>query len=273
MIYKQNPDNIGFGENYELSGVRIPHSKEWSQEHKNAWVDAKFLCPGCGEQHRQTDFFRMRFPKKFVETAVSLYHKGLTLKNVKKAVFEIFGLVVSEVSIYKWCKKFAKQTSQVLKGLADLLHCDETLLKTHKKRRFFYFWAIKCPKTKMIVSWHLSEQRTLHDAKLLMWEARRKFPIGYMPKAIRTDGMPAYRFAIHKVFTYEVEHDKFLSFKNHSNNVIENFFRHKRKFPKFRTLESARKYVGHWVAEYNEEKGQILEMFIIRLVKVITTSS
>ena len=215
----------------------------------------------------------MRFPKKVVEIAVSLYHKGLTLKAVKKAVFEIFEFVVSEVSIYKWSKKFAKQTSQVLKGLAELLHCDETLLKTYKKRKFFYFWAIKCPKTKYIVGWHLSEHRTLYDAKLLLWECRRRFPIGYLPKAIRTDGFPGYRFAIHKVFSYEVEHDKFLSFKNHSNNVIENFFRHKRKFPKFRNLESARKYISHWVSEYNSEKQQILDMFIIRLVKVIYTCS
>lgn len=111
----------------------------------------------------------MRFPKKFVEAAVSLYHKGLTLKNVKKAVFEIFDLRVSEVSIYKWSKKFAKQTSSVINGLADLLHCDETLLKTYRKRKFFYFWAIKCPKTKCVVGWHLSEHRTLYDAKLLLW--------------------------------------------------------------------------------------------------------
>jgi transposase-like protein len=211
----------------------------------------------------------MRFTKKCVEIAVSLYHKGLTLKNVKRAVFEIFGFVVSEISIYKWSKKFASQTSGIIKGLAELLHCDETLLKTYKKRRYFYFWAVKCPKTRCIVGWHLSEHRTLKDAKLLFWEARRRFPPTYLPKAIRTDGYPGYRFAIHNVFAYEVAHDKFLSFKNHSNNVIENFFRHKRKFPKFRNIESARKYIGHWVSEYNAEKLKILEMFIILLVKVI----
>ena len=211
----------------------------------------------------------MRFPKRVVETGVSLYHKGLTLKAVKKAVFEIFELIVSTTSIWKWSQRLAKQASGVIQGLAGLLHCDETLLKTYRKRTYFYFWAVKCPKTKCIVGWHLSEHRTLQDAKLLLWECRRRFPVDYLPKAIRTDGFPVYREAIHKVFSYEVEHDRFLSFKNHSNNVIENFFRHKKKFPKFRNLESAKKYIGHWVAEYNEEKGQILQMFIIRLVKAI----
>ncbi len=72
-----------------------------------------------------------------------------------------------------------------------------------------------------------------------------------------------------RVFAHEVRHDRFLSFKSHSNNVIENFFRHKRKFPRFRTIESARRYIGHWVSEYNAEKLQILEAFIIGLVKTI----
>ena len=205
-----------------------------------------------------------------VETSVNLYHSGLTLKSTRKNVSKIFEILVkADSTIFRWSKKFASQTSGIIKGLADLLHADETLLKTYKKRKYFYFWAIKCPRTKCIVGWHLSEHRTLRDAKLLLWEARRKFPVGYLPKAIRTDGFPGYRFAIHNVFSYEVKHDKFLSFKNHSNNVIENFFRCKRRFPKFRSIESARKYIVHWVNEYNAEKQQFLEIFIIRLCKVI----
>ena len=212
----------------------------------------------------------MRFSRRMVETSVNLYHSGLTLKSTRKNVSKIFEILVkADSTIFRWSKKFASQTSGIIKGLADLLHADETLLKTYKKRKFFYFWAIKCPRTKCIVGWHLSEHRTLRDAKLLLWEARRKFPVGYLPKAIRTDGFPGYRFAIHNVFSYEVKHDKFLSFKNHSNNVIENFFRCKRRFPKFRSIESARKYIAHWVNEYNAEKLQILDNLIIRLCKVI----
>ncbi|MBI4171080.1 MAG: hypothetical protein HY514_05245 [Candidatus Aenigmarchaeota archaeon] len=32
-----------------MSRVRFSHSKEWSPEHKNAWVDVKFLCRGVKE--------------------------------------------------------------------------------------------------------------------------------------------------------------------------------------------------------------------------------
>lgn len=214
------------------------------------------MCRGCGRQRRDTDFYRMRFPKKVMETAVSLYHKGLTLKAVKQSVMEIFGIRISTTAVWKWCQRFGKKSCEVIKGLGERLHADETLLKTFVKGVFLYFWALKCPVTKAIVGWHISHQRTLHDTKLLFWEARRRFPAGYFPKAIRTDSMPAYRFAISKVFNHEVKHEKVISFK-HGNNVIENFFRCKRGFRKFRTLESARNYIAHFVTEYNAEKLKI----------------
>jgi len=126
-----------------------------------------------------------------------------------------------------------------------------------------------CPATKKIVGWHLSEQRTLHDAKLLFWETRRRFPVTYWPKAIRTDGWPGYRQAITKVFSHEVKHDKFLSFKEHSNNEIENFFRCKRRFPRFRNPESAKVYTRHVISEFNAEKDNFWRIFVIRLPNII----
>ena len=88
----------------------------------------------------------------------------------------------------------------------------------------------------------------MHETKMLMWEARRRFPTGYWPQAIRTDKMPAYGFAIHSVLGHEVRHEKVISFK-HGNNVIENFWRCKNRFPRFRTLSSAQKFVDHWMWE------------------------
>lgn len=216
-----------------------------------------------------TDFKRMRFPKHMVYASVDLYHSGLTLEFTRKNVSKIYEIPVKAAStIYRWTKRFSKGFKEIIQGLSERLHADETLIKTFQKGKFFYFWAIKCPKTKCIVGWHLSEHRTLQDAKLLLWEARRKFPPTYMPKAIRTDGYPGYRFAIMRVFSHEVEHEKMTSFK-HGNNVIENFFRCKRRFPRFRTIESARRYIEQWVYEYNSEKLKFWTYFIIRKLKII----
>ncbi len=200
-----------------------------------------------------------------MDCAVRLYHKGNTLEDIKDEVLKLFDFIVSTTSIWKWCKRFASQTSGIIRGLGKRLHCDETKIKSHRKGVFYWFWAIKCPDTKAIVGWHLSESRDMQNTKMLFWEARKHFPIDYFPEAIRTDKMPAYRFAIMKVFNHEVKHENVISFK-HGNNVIETFWRCKRRFPKFRTLESARIYIGHWVCKYNEKKLKVQIIFIIPLV-------
>lgn len=221
----------------------------------------KWLCKRCGRSASETNFPRMKFPKNVVESSVELYHDGLTLERTRRRASKIFNMLIKSAStIWYWAKRFMKSSRRIIQGLAELLHADETMLKTHKKGRFFWFWAVKCPKTKAIVGWHLSEHRTLRDAKLLFWEARRRFPPTYSPKAIRTDSFPGYRFAIMRVFNHRVEHDRVKSFK-HGNNVIENFFRHKRRFPRFRDLESARKYLAHWVSEYNSSIISFLWIF------------
>ncbi|MBI2971686.1 MAG: hypothetical protein HYY37_04695 [Candidatus Aenigmarchaeota archaeon] len=67
--------------------------------------------------------------------------------------------------------------------------------------------------------------------------------------------MPAYGFAIHSVFGYDVQHEKVISFR-HGNNIIENFWRCKRSFPGFRAMKSAKKFIDHWMGG----GGRISEM-------------
>ncbi len=196
----------------------------------------------------------MKFPRFVIRNSVDLRHDGLTLERTRYRISKIHKIVVKAVStVWYWCQRFVNKFKQTIQGLSERLHCDETLIRTFQKGKFLYFWAVKCPKTKCVVGWHISEHRTMYDAKLLFWETRRKFPVGYMPKFIRTDKMPAYNFAINKVFNHEVKHEKVLSFK-HGNNVIENFFRCKNKFPKFRTLQSSGRYLSTWIYNYNTEK-------------------
>src|SRR3989338_7734735 len=51
-------------------------------------------------------------------------------------------------------------------------------IKTYKKGRYFWFWALKCPFTKLIVAWHVSETRELGEAKDFFKKAKKRFPIG-----------------------------------------------------------------------------------------------
>lgn len=227
------------------------------------------MCRGCGKQEVASSFKKMKFPEKLVKSSVKLHHNGLTLDRTRRCVSEIFEIIVKSPStIWYWSKRFAKQTSGVIQKLGSMLHADETLAKTFQKGVFYYLWTVKCPKTKCIIGWHLSKYRTLGDAKLLFWEARRHFPVDYLPKAIRTDGFPGYREAIMSVLGHGVTHSKQTSFK-HGNNVMETFYRCKKHFPKFHDFESAKIFIGHYIAEYNQGKLSILDMFIILRLKAI----
>ena len=251
-----------------MSSLWLCHDKEWQAEVKKQGYCAKFLCRGCGKQSVDTDWKRMRFPKDFVYSAVDIRHEGLTLKKTKKVVSKIYKILVKAVSsVWRWCKKFAKHDTEIIQGLSDLLHVDETEIELFNGEKA-WFWGVKCPRTKKFVATHISKARTLQDAKFLFWEARRRFPPAYWPKSIRTDGWPGYR-AIFEVFSHGVKHDKFLSFKSHSNNEIENSWRMKNWFPRFRNIESGRIHTRHVISEFNAEKDNFLEKFIIRLCNSI----
>ena len=245
------------------------YGKEWQEKLKNERCFAKFLCRGCGKQKVNSDFLRKKFPREIVETSVDLRHDGLTLEKTRKRVSKIYGrLVKSATTIYNWAKDCARKFTGVIKGLGKRLHADETKLKTAKKGVYFWFWAMKDPVTKAIGGWHVSESRDMEETKLFLWECRRHFEVGYLPKSIRTDKMPAYRSAIHTVFEYAVKSERVISFK-HGNNIIETFWRCKNNFPKFKTLKSARIFIAHWIAEYNSEKLRNWLISIIRRMKII----
>jgi len=80
--------------------------------------------------------------------------------------------------------------------------------------------------------------------------------------------MPSYYRAIMEVFSREVKHDKFKSFEEHSNNEIENFFRFKRRFPRFHTPESAKNYFDSWVAQHNERIAKNLKGKAAKMIQV-----
>ena len=119
----------------------------------------------------------MRFPKNQVYSAVEIRHEGLTLKKTRKVVSNAFKIVVKSISsIYRWCKKFARDDKEVIQGLGGLLETDETEIELYDGEKA-WFWGVKCVKTKKLVATHVSKTRTLKDAKLLFWEARRRFPL------------------------------------------------------------------------------------------------
>ncbi len=215
----------------------------------------QYLCKKCRNYQSDNDFPWMKYPEKVARTASLLYHKSMPLKDVRYCINKIFGINVKSNSvIWYWARRFPlKSTDERFKELSDMLHLDDTRIKTNRKGETFCMWAIKDPKTKAMVT-HVSKDRNADEAKKLLEKAKRRFPVGYRPKAIRTDSFPGYHKAIMHAFDFQVKQDRFRSFESHSNNEIETEFRCKRRFPRFRVLESAMRFVESYETNRNMEK-------------------
>ena len=263
-----------------------PRIKNGKRRLKLIGTVQNYLCRNCGCQARDSDFTGYMYPRKIIDAAVSLYQSGITLEYVKINIERIFGITIKSLSaIWNWVQIFRFKFEFTFLEMFHILHGDETKAKTYKKGKYFWFWALKCPFTKLIVAWHVSETRELGEAKDFFKKAKKRFPIGtaFWPKKIRTDSMPSYYRAIMETFSREVKHNKFRSFEEHSNNDvglrpthgkallfqwIENFFRFKRRFPRFHTPESAKNYFDSWVAQHNERIAKNLKGKAAKMIQV-----
>jgi len=202
----------------------------------------------------------MRHTKDVVETSMGLRSEGLSLRRTRIRTKRIKNVLVkSNQTILNWFEKFGKRLKKPVQNLAQRLHADETLLKTLRKGEFFYLWAMRC-KGSQPVGWHVSTSRDMQETDQFFWSTRRRFPIGYFPKIIRTDKMPAYPFSIARVFDHEVKHERVISFK-HGNNVIETFWKCKHRFPKFGSMKNCKKFIDHWMWEFYSEESFLTSFY------------
>lgn len=236
----------------------FPRIKNGSLKLKYRGNVQKWICRKCGCQARDDEIKGYVYPKKMIDVAVSLCIDGLRLEKVRKNLEKIFGFTVKSLAtIWNWVQIFTIMLSFTFVSTSEIMHADETKVRTKEKGKYLLFWACKEPFTGIIAGWYLSWARSEEDAKKFLENVRGHLPVCVLqwPKKIRTDSLPSYYPAINDVFSREIKQDRFKSFKSHSNNIIENFFRCKRHFPRFGdNINAARNYIESWVNEYNKEK-------------------
>lgn len=232
----------------------FPRVKNGARKFKYRDAAQQRICKKCKSQTRDDEIKGYVYPKKMIDIAVSLCIDGLRLEKVRKNLERIFGFTVKSLAtIWNWAQTFTVMLSFVFVSMSDMMHGDETEIKTKKKGFYYWLWACKEPLTGVIAGWHLSWTRSEGGARKFLEGVRGHLPVATLnwPKKIRTDSLPSYYPAINKTFSRSIRQDRFKSFKNHSNNVIENFFRCKHHFPKFGgNINAARKYLESRVNEY-----------------------
>jgi len=102
-----------------------------------------YFCKDCKHYDNGT-FAKMRTNDKVIVTALDLYFEGLSVRKVQRQIAKIFGVKVSQVTIWKWIMKYFKLVKEFVDNLkielSGKFHVDETMIKCD--REYKWFWEI-----------------------------------------------------------------------------------------------------------------------------------
>jgi transposase-like protein len=231
-----------------------------------------YKCKICG--HRFTEgsaFPKMRTESRIISSSIDLYFEGLSIRKISTQIEKLYGVHVSNVSIWKWIMKYSTLVSKYVETLSPQLlgiyHVDETAIKCKGVQK--WFWEIIDEQTKFLVASHLSGSRTTEDVVQLFEEsvrvAKRK------PVSIYCDGLPAYVDGYNRIFRTlkketRPELVRSVGIRNvHNQNAVERLHSTlKDRLKPTRGLkgeETVRTLLEGWVVHYNYvRKHQTIKM-------------
>ena len=161
----------------------------------------RYLCNDCGHKFIEgSDFPRMRTESRIISSSIDFYFEGLSVRKIQNQIEKLYGVSVSQVTVWKWIMKYSSLVSQFVETLSPQLlgiyHVDETAIKCSGVQK--WFWEMIDEQTKFLVAGHLSGVRSTEECVELFEKsirvAKRK------PTSIYCDGLPAYTDAYNKVF-------------------------------------------------------------------------
>jgi len=232
----------------------------------------RYLCKECGHKFIEgSDFPKMRTESRIISSSVDLYFEGLSVRKIQTQIEKLYGVHVSQMTVWKWVMKYSELTSQFVETLRPCLlgvyHVDETAIKCKGVQK--WFWEIIDEQTKFLVAGHLSGVRSTEECVALFEKSikvAKKNPI-----SIYCDGLPAYVDGYNRVF-YTMRKDtrpeliRSVGIRNvHNQNSVERLHSTlKDRLKPTRGLkgeETVRTLLEGWVVHYNYvRKHQTLKM-------------
>jgi len=222
----------------------------------------RYFCKDCRHSFFQgSEFPRMRTKSGIISSSIDFYFEGLSVRKIQTQIEKLYGVYVSQVTVWKWIMKYSKLCSQYVETLRPQLlgiyHVDETAIKCKGVQK--WFWEIIDEETKFLVASHLSSSRTTEDVMQLFEKSIR---IGKRkPVSLYCDGLPAYVDGYNKVFRTlrkdtRPELTRRIGIRNvHNQNAVERLHGTlKDRIKPTRGLkdeETVRTLLEGWVVHYN----------------------
>jgi transposase-like protein len=219
-------------------------------------------CVSCGKRFMDNgNLPSMRVNKHAIVTAMSMYFAGLSTRKVSRQLEGIYGEKVSQVTVWKWVRKYSTLVSEYVKTLSPHIggkwHHDETVIRCEGQNQ--WFWETIDEETRFIVASHLSETRSLEDTIAVFRQALETAKS--RPQALFVDGSMQYDAAFNRVFysrykVAKVELVKRIGIRSReTNNIAERLHEtvkeRMRPMRGFKNQDSARAILDGYTVNYN----------------------
>ena len=157
----------------------------------------RFQCKACGRKFVVDDgFSRLHVPPRAVVAAFDLWAKKVSYRQVAHHLRDVHGITVGKSTVERWVRRLASRIAAYADRcgprVGEIWHADETTVNVDGKLR--YTWNVMDHETRFWLASTVSEARGVADARRPLRAAREV--AGLRPRALVTDGLPAYKDAV-----------------------------------------------------------------------------
>jgi transposase-like protein len=161
----------------------------------------RYYCKKCMVKFtNKTAFKGMKNRVEAIISALDLYFRGVSLRQLAEHLELTYGIKVSHGTIHNWIKRYVQLVNGYINRLkansSDRWHMDDTLIKV--SGRHMVVWALLDSETRFLLALHVSGKRGAEEAQRLIKEGLKATK--NEPLELISDGLPSYRVAIRKEF-------------------------------------------------------------------------
>jgi len=214
-----------------------------------------YFCKACDSKFKDNDYlFHMKTPANQVTSALNMYYEGMSIKAIRRNLYQEHGNMPSTATIYWWIMKYTQYATDSIKDykpkeIGDSWVADETVVEIDGKN--IWLFDIIDEKTRYLLATRLTRSRTTQDAQMLIDRAIKT--AGKEPKTVTTDKLASY---LDVRYGKDAEHRQGgIARVEDNTQKIERFHETLKQRTKtmrgLKNLESAHDFLNGWLVHYN----------------------
>ena len=177
-----------------------------------------FKCLDCEKRFTiNFGFEKKQYDDSTITCALQMYFSKMSVRRISE-LFEMQGIEISHMTIYRWVEQYSKMTSVYLNCIVprvgDWFRADEVWVKIAGKQN--YLFASMDDDTRYWLASDIASTKFQHNADNLLELA--KLQAGKTPRNFITDGLPAYIKSSKKIFGKKTNHVRHIRLKGDMNN-------------------------------------------------------